>query len=117
MFKEFLYKHNSNTIIINIVPALINTIQIFIFNAIYTDVALRMTNFENHKYFNSYESSLVFKTFCFNFVNTFNSFFLLAFCTSWFPNIDLCLVDPPKNYLDGSDYMEKIYDRMGLLNS
>ena len=77
-------------------------------------MALRMTNFENHKYFNTYESSLVFKIFLFNFVNTFNSFLILAFFTSFFPGLDLCLVDPPKDYLDGNNYMSNIYDQLGL---
>ena len=39
MFKEFLYKHNSNTIIINIVPALINTYK-FLFSMLFIRMLL-----------------------------------------------------------------------------
>ena len=73
-----------------------------------------MTGYENHKYFSGYESSLVFKIFLFNFVNTFNSFVILSFFTSWLPDIDLCLVDAPSDYLDGSGYMTKIFDNLGI---
>ena len=78
IFKEFLYTKTSNTIVVNIVPALINSVQIFIFNAIYQTLALKMTKFENHKYFNTYESSLVFKIFLFNHVNTFKALLILG---------------------------------------
>jgi anoctamin-10 len=57
----------------------INAIQIFIFNYIYNFVAFFLTSFENHKTETAFERSLITKTFFFQFVNSFNSLFYIAF--------------------------------------
>ncbi len=60
-------------------PILVNSIQIVIFNLVYHFLAVRFTNYENHKTIQEYEDSLILKLFLFNFCNTFNSFFVIAF--------------------------------------
>jgi hypothetical protein len=57
----------------------INAVQITIFNYIYTFVALLLTRIENHKTETAFERSLISKTFIFQFVNSFNSLFYIAF--------------------------------------
>lgn len=61
------------------VVATINAIQIVIFNQIYNVLASVMTDFENHKTDSAFEQSLIMKTFLFQFVNSFNSIFYIAF--------------------------------------
>ena len=96
-----------NSFLINTVPSILNSIQIFIFNAIYQNVAIFSNDKENHKYFTSYENSLIFKIFFFIFVNTFNSFFLIAFLSSWFPSLKLCTVKVGNNEIeDCSKFLE-----------
>jgi anoctamin-10 len=51
---------------------------------------MRFNNFENHKILSSYENSLIAKIFIFMFVNTFNSFFIIAFMNSYFATLGLC---------------------------
>jgi len=57
----------------------INAIQIFIFNFIFNLLASILTRFENHKTRTTFERSLITKTFVFQFVNSFNSLFYIAF--------------------------------------
>jgi anoctamin-10 len=56
-----------------------NAIQIVIFNQIYNFIAAWLTTFENHKTQTEYEKSLILKTFIFQFINSFNSLFYMAF--------------------------------------
>ena len=60
-------------------PAIVNSIQIFIFNEVYQNLAFKFNDYENHENLQSYEDSLILKLFCFNFANTFNSMFIVAF--------------------------------------
>ena len=95
LLKEYFRKCNcvgGNSLIINTVPSVLNSIQILIFNGIYQAIAIKSNDKENHKYFNSYENSLIFKIFFFSFVNTFNSFFLIAFLSKFFPSLKFCEV-------------------------
>lgn len=57
----------------------INAVQIMIFNQIYNYLAFLMTRYENHKTSSAFEMSLIAKTFIFQFVNSFNSIFYIAF--------------------------------------
>lgn len=50
-----------------------------LFNFIYTRIAYYMNDVENHKSYESYESSLATKIFLFQFVNSFNSLVIIAF--------------------------------------
>jgi hypothetical protein len=77
LYKEWEGKwyHNWVTTIVST----INAIQITIFNYIYNFVALLLTRLENHKTETEFERSLISKTFIFQFVNSFNSLFYIAF--------------------------------------
>ena len=45
-------------------------------------VAVLLTNWENHRTESAYENSLIVKSFCFQFVNSYISFFYIAFFRS-----------------------------------
>jgi hypothetical protein len=87
-----------NRAIINI-PTVINVIQITIFNLIYDRVAYFMNDFENHKTYISYESSLASKIFLFQFVNCFNSLFIVSFIKKYIDFFGGCV----KNSMFGKE--------------
>jgi hypothetical protein len=58
-----------------IITALINAIQIQVLNAVYNNIAVALTDYENHRTNTEYEDSLIGKTFIFQFVNSFSSLF------------------------------------------
>lgn len=61
------------------VASVLNTVQIMVFNAIYQVVATKLTDVENHRTDTAYEDSLIVKLFVFQFINSYASFFFLAF--------------------------------------
>ena len=65
-----------------VVAALLNLVFIVTFNAIYRKVAELLTDWENHRTESEYENSLIVKSFCFQFVNSYISFFYIAFFRS-----------------------------------
>jgi len=62
-----------------IVSAIVNAIQIQILNVIYGIVARLLNAFENHRTDTEFENALIAKTFLFKFINSYNSFFYIAF--------------------------------------
>ena len=78
----------------NSFPATLNSVQIVIFNTIYSIVGDKLNNYENHKILSSYENSLIAKVYMFTFFNTFNSCFLIAFLDSYFSQLQFCLFSP-----------------------
>jgi hypothetical protein len=56
-----------------------NAIQIQILNAVYQELAIWLTNRENHRTNTQYEDALIAKLFAFQFVNSYASFFYIAF--------------------------------------
>jgi len=64
-------------------------VQIEIFNAIYSWVAMRMTEEENHKTQSQFDQSLIMKTFIFQFVNSYNLLIYIAFFKT---NVEGCIV-------------------------
>ena len=48
-------------------------------NIIYGGIAIRLTDYENHRTDTEYEDSLISKTFVFQFVNSYASLFYIAF--------------------------------------
>ena len=62
-----------------LIPSLVNAVQILIFNQIYSALAYHLTNYENHKTQTRYERSLILKTYIFQFLNSFNILFYIAF--------------------------------------
>ncbi|CAM9511241.1 unnamed protein product [Hapterophycus canaliculatus] len=63
----------------NIIPPLVNAVQIQVMNAFYGTVAIKLTNMENHRTDTEYEDNLIAKTFMFQFVNSYTSLVYIAF--------------------------------------
>lgn len=57
---------------------------------LYADVAIRLTDYENHRTDTQYEDSLIAKTFIFQFVNSFASLFYIAFIKIFLVAVDPC---------------------------
>ena len=69
-----IYKENAQSIV-----SVMNTVQIIIFNVINTNAAIYLTTRENHRTDAAYADHLTGKLFVFGFINTFSSFFYIAF--------------------------------------
>ncbi|CAM9259913.1 unnamed protein product, partial [Ectocarpus fasciculatus] len=83
-----------------IVASILNAAQIQIFNFLYTIVADALTERENHRTDTEFEDAMIQKLFVFQFVNSYSSFFYLAFvATSTSAN------DDAKAECSGSDCM------------
>ena len=63
--------------------SIVNTVQINVFNYIYSNVARLIVENENHRTETEFADSLVSKLFCFQFVNSFASFFYIAFIAAY----------------------------------
>lgn len=61
------------------IASVLNTVQITVFNYIYRDIVVKLTDYENPRTDTIYEDSLIMKLFVFQFVNSYASFFFLAF--------------------------------------
>lgn len=59
-----------------------NAVFIIFMNAVYSKVAQKVTDWENHRTDNEYENALILKTFAFQFVNSYISLFYIAFIKS-----------------------------------
>lgn len=68
------YGTNAQSII-----SIINTVQIIVFNMLYTEIAKKLTMYENHRTDVDYGDYLAAKLFIFRFINSFASFFYIAF--------------------------------------
>jgi len=62
-----------------VIASFLNAIQIMILDIVYGKVAVWLTNRENHATESKFEDSLIGKTFCFRFVNSYMSLFYIAF--------------------------------------
>lgn len=61
------------------IASVLNTVQITVFNYIYRAIVVKLTDYENPRTDTIYEDSLIMKLFVFQFVNSYASFFFLAF--------------------------------------
>ncbi|CAK4144578.1 unnamed protein product [Aphanomyces euteiches] len=68
------------------IGATLNAIQIQVMNGIYSTIAIRLNNYENHRTETEYEDNLIAKTFLFQFVNSYASLFYIAFIKTLIPN-------------------------------
>jgi hypothetical protein len=86
----------------------INAIQIQIFNFIFTSIAIKLNNFENHRTQSDYESSLIIKTYVFQFVNSFFSLFYIGFFKTM---TEGCIVSEngQKVRVKGASCMDELY--------
>jgi hypothetical protein len=74
-----------------IVASVANAVVIQVMNIIYGTVAIKLTNFENHRTDTAYEDSLIAKTFVFQFVNSYASLFYIAFVKPYIGYLDPCI--------------------------
>jgi membrane protein YdbS with pleckstrin-like domain len=72
-------EENINNGTIGLGSSIVYAIVITILGAVYKIVALVLVNWENHKYKESWEESLISKSFAFLFVNSYISLFTKAF--------------------------------------
>lgn len=63
----------------SIIIGVINGVVIAIIDFLYSTIATYFVSIENHKYYDSYEKSYVYKMFIFKFINTNLSLFYTAF--------------------------------------
>jgi len=70
------------------VASILNSAQITIFNMIYLKLAGHLTKLENHRTDTQYEDNMIVKIFSFTFVNSFASFFYIAFVAGYLPQLD-----------------------------
>jgi hypothetical protein len=74
-----------------IVASIANAVVIQVMNAIYGEVAIQLTDFENHRTDTEYEDSLITKTFIFQFVNSYSPLFYIAFVKPFIGDLDPCV--------------------------
>jgi Calcium-activated chloride channel len=67
----------------------VNAFQIQVFNVLFTGLAVRLTEAENHRTEDKFEASLVAKIFIFMAINSFTSFIYLAFCFPFELEVDI----------------------------
>ena len=77
----------SPAMVASIIAASLNTIFIGVFNVIYRHLGILLTDWENHRTESEYENSLILKNSIFQFVNSYISFFYIAFVKSSKPNL------------------------------
>ena len=66
------------------ITSVVNVVQIQIMNFTYNFLVTELTNRENHRTETDYEDSMITKLFVFQFVNSYASFFYLAFFAQYF---------------------------------
>ena len=74
----------------SVVASVLLALQIQVLNGYFSDVAIKLTNKENHRTDTEYEDALIAKTFSFQFVNSYASLFYIAFIKPFIPSIDPC---------------------------
>ncbi|ELU07316.1 hypothetical protein CAPTEDRAFT_153860 [Capitella teleta] len=67
------------TLFTSITAACINFVIIMVLNLVYKQLALFLTNIENHRTYTEYEDSFTMKMFLFQFINYYGSIFYIAF--------------------------------------
>jgi hypothetical protein len=94
-----------------VVCSILNAIQIQVFNFIFKIVISKVIKIENHRTLSEYESSLIVKTYLFQFVNSFSSLYYIAFIKTHFEG---CLVNSggKKKLEIGADCMEELYTQL-----
>jgi anoctamin-10/anoctamin-7 len=81
------------------VASVMNSMQIVIFNIIFTGICKTMTEYENQRTDTQYEDSLIGKLFFFQFVNSYSSFFFIAFVAESLKKPDYQDADNQKDWV------------------
>eukprot|EP00656_Telonema_subtile_P015743 TRINITY_DN18283_c0_g1_i4.p1 TRINITY_DN18283_c0_g1~~TRINITY_DN18283_c0_g1_i4.p1 ORF type:complete len:353 (+),score=89.65 TRINITY_DN18283_c0_g1_i4:256-1314(+) len=79
VLKVYLTEHYLHSVVSSALVGLINGVTIFVFNRVYSTVAIKLTDFENHQTETAHEDSLIFKTFLFQFMNSYLTLYFIAF--------------------------------------
>jgi len=74
-----LFVQNRNSIGGSVAGAVVNAITIIFMNQVWKRIALKLTDWENHRTPTEYENALIAKIFAFYFVNSYTSLFYIAF--------------------------------------
>jgi len=93
VFRFWLENHNFGTYS-SVIASILNAVQIQVFNLIYTWVSIKMVDAENHRTDTAYENSIISKLFVFQFVNSYSSFFFIAFIAQNMPRPTFLSTDP-----------------------
>ena len=80
---RFALQNSSSAPYASLIASILNTVQIQIFNYIYAELSIKLTNYENHRTDTEYEDAMIVKSFAFQFINSYASFFFLAFIASY----------------------------------
>mmetsp|Transcript_8718 Transcript_8718/g.13019 ORF Transcript_8718/g.13019 Transcript_8718/m.13019 type:complete len:739 (+) Transcript_8718:66-2282(+) len=103
----------------SIVASALNSIQIVIFNMIYNWVARQLTIRENHRTATSFDDSMIAKLFIFQFVNSYASFYFLAFVAPYVPRPPQLDDDGPQGDYVGecgnADCMVPLSTNLGII--
>lgn len=67
------------------VASIMTSLQILFYGAIYDQISGYLTDRENHRTHTEHEDSMIAKNFLFAFVNSYASFFFIAFFAAWLP--------------------------------
>merc|ERR1712226_1457066 len=80
LFRKFLTNEANMSLTFTLaIAGAVNAVQIQIFNFLYGMLSVRLNDWENHRTDTQFENSLIGKAFLFKFINSYNSFFYIAF--------------------------------------
>eukprot|EP01083_Nonionella_stella_P237320 832639_1 len=79
IFILLLRDKNPNDLLLKILLGVANAVMIFVFDAIYKVVSHYGNEWENHRTEQDFQNAMIYKSFCFKFVNSFASLFYLGF--------------------------------------
>ncbi|XP_060551191.1 anoctamin-4-like isoform X4 [Ruditapes philippinarum] len=98
----------------NILSALLNALSILLLGKIYDWVALKLTEWENHRTQTQYNDALIIKLFAFSFANTYASCFYIAFFRGRFGGI-FGLPDEYNDKCEGDSCMSQLSFQVCIL--
>jgi hypothetical protein len=75
----------------SIIASIANAVAIQIMNMVYGGIAIKLTDYENHRTDTAYEDNLIAKTFCFQFVNSYAALIYIAIFKPFLADIDPCI--------------------------
>jgi len=81
--RYYLQQSEDTSLFASFIASVMNAVQIQVFNLIYQNIVVSLTNNENHRTDTLYEDSMITKLFLFQFMNSYSSFFFLAFVASY----------------------------------
>eukprot|EP00912_Choanoflagellata_sp_UC4_P002256 UC4_evm6s1428 len=80
IYAALLKADRSNaSLTVSFTASVLNLVAIMTLDYFYKDLAVKLTEWENHKHERYFDNSLILKLFTFQFVNTFSSLFYVAF--------------------------------------